>query len=168
MKKHLSTIILVLILLTGLSLVLYPTISEYWNMYHQSRIISDYTDDVTEIDPEECAGMWKEAQEYNQELAREGNCWKMTEKQKKEYYSVLNVGGTGVMGYIEIPKIHCSLPVYHGADESVLQIAVGHLEGSSLPVGGIAYFPDTEGCRQQNYLPIWIRWRKVIFFFSKC
>ncbi len=136
MKKHLSTIILVLILLTGLSLVLYPTISEYWNMYHQSRIISDYTDDVEEIDEEEYARMWQEAQAYNSELARDGNCWKMTEEQKQKYYSVLNVGGTGVMGYIEIPKIHCSLPVYHGADESILQVAVGHIEGSSLPVGG--------------------------------
>lgn len=136
MKKHLSTIILVLILLTGLSLVLYPTVSEYWNMYHQSRIISDYTDDVEEIDEEEYARMWQEAQEYNRELARDGNCWKMTKEQKQKYYSVLNVGGTGVMGYIEIPKIHCSLPVYHGADESILQVAVGHIEGSSLPVGG--------------------------------
>lgn len=136
MKKHLSTIILVLILLTGLSLVLYPTVSEYWNMYHQSRIISDYTDDVEKIDEEEYARMWQEAQEYNRELARDGNCWKMTEAQKQKYYSVLNVGGTGVMGYIEIPKIHCSLPVYHGADETILQVAVGHIEGSSLPVGG--------------------------------
>ena len=136
MKKHLSTIILVLILLTGLSLVLYPTVSEYWNMYHQSRIISDYTDNVEEIDPEEYARMWQEAQEYNRELARDGNCWKMTEEQKQKYYSVLNVGGTGVMGYIEIPKIHCSLPIYHGADETILQVAVGHIEGSSLPVGG--------------------------------
>lgn len=136
MKKHLSTIILVLILLTGLSLVLYPTVSEYWNMYHQSRIIADYTDDVEEIDEEEYARMWQEAQEYNRELARDGNCWKMTEEQKQKYYSVLNVGGTGVMGYIEIPKIHCSLPVYHGADETILQVAVGHIEGSSLPVGG--------------------------------
>lgn len=136
MKKHLSTIILVLILVTGLSLMLYPTLSEYWNTYHQSRIISDYTKVVEEIDTEEYARMWQEAEEYNRELAEDGNCWKMTEEEKQRYYSLLNVGGTGIMGYIEIPKIKCSLPIYHGTDKSILQIAIGHIGGSSLPVGG--------------------------------
>lgn len=136
MKKHLSTIILILILFTGLSLVLYPTLSDYWNLYHQSRIIADYTDTVEQTDAEKNEEIWKKAQKYNQKLARDGNCWRMTKKQKKEYESLLNVGGTGIMGYIEIPKINCELPVCHGSDPAVLQTAIGHLEGSSLPVGG--------------------------------
>ncbi len=136
MKKHLSTIILVLILLTGLSLMLYPTVSEYWNRYHQSRLISEYTEDVKELDTEEYTRMWQDAEEYNRELARDGNCWNMTEDEKQRYYSLLNIGGTGVMGYIKIPKIKCSLPIYHGTDKSILQVAIGHIEGSSLPVGG--------------------------------
>lgn len=136
MKKHLSTITLILIFCIGLSLLLYPTVSDYWNSLHQSRAIASYTETVAEIDDNTYEEIWKKARAYNAALAKKGNMWKLTQEQKKEYKSQLDVGGTGVMSYVEIPKLRCSLPIYHGTDEAVLQIAVGHIEGSSLPVGG--------------------------------
>ena len=80
--------------------------------------------------------LWAEAQEYNEKLAKQDSIFMLPEAQKKEYTKLLDISGTGIMGYIEIPSIRCSLPIYHGTEESALQIAVGHLEWSSLPVGG--------------------------------
>ena len=136
MKKHLSTIILVLLMLTGIGLILYPSVSDYWNSLHQSRAIATYVKDVEELDDTQYEEMWKAAEDYNRSLAERGIFWKLTEEEKKEYESILDVTGTGIMGYVDIPKIRISLPIYHGTDETVLQIAIGHLEGSSLPVGG--------------------------------
>ena len=137
MRKKSTTIILLLILLTGLSLLLYPTVSDYWNSFHQSRAIAGYTERVAEMDTADYEAMWNAAVEYNQRLlADTGNRYRMTEAEEEEYESLLDVTGTGIMGYVEIPKIKTSLPIYHGTDEAVLQIAIGHLAGSSLPVGG--------------------------------
>lgn len=136
MKKHLSTIILVLLLLTGICLMLYPSVSDYWNSLHQSRAIATYVKDVGELDETQYEEMWRAAEDYNRSLAETGILWKLTEEEKLEYENILDVTGTGIMGYVEIPKIRISLPIYHGTDETVLQIAIGHLEGSSLPVGG--------------------------------
>lgn len=136
MKKHLPTIFLILIFCIGLSLLLYPTVSDYWNSLHQSRAIASYVDAVAELDNDTYEGILANAREYNEKLAENGNDWILTEKQKKEYDKLLNIGDTGIMSYIEIPSIGCSLPIYHGTDEAVLQIAIGHIEGSSLPVGG--------------------------------
>lgn len=136
-KKNLSTIVLLLILLIGISLLLYPTISDYWNSFHQSRAIATYAESVAEIDDDLYADMWNKAVKYNRELYRRQNQWVMSEEDLAEYESLLNVGGNGIMGYIEIPEIDVSLPIYHGVDEAVLQIAVGHLQETSLPVGGL-------------------------------
>ena len=136
MKKHLSTILIILIFCIGLSLLLYPAVSDYWNSLHQSRAIASYADTVAEMDEDTSKQIWENAQAYNAALAERGNTWNLTEEEKREYESQLDITGTGIMGYIEIPKIGCSLPIYHGTDEAILQIAVGHLEGSSLPVGG--------------------------------
>ena len=137
MRKKSTTIILLLILLTGLSLLLYPTVSDYWNSFHQSRAIAGYTERVAEMDTADYEAMWNAAADYNQRLlADTGNRYRMTEAEEEEYESLLDVTGTGIMGYVEIPKIRTSLPIYHGTDEAVLQIAIGHLAGSSLPVGG--------------------------------
>lgn len=136
MKKHLSTIFLVLIFLLGLSLLLYPTVSDYWNSLHQSRAIASYSGEVANLDDEKYEALWNAAKEYNQSLLERTNAYILTDEQKAEYDDLLNVGGTGVMGYIEIPSIGVVLPIYHGTDEAVLQIAVGHLEWTSLPVGG--------------------------------
>lgn len=135
-KKNLSSIILVLIFIIGLSLLLYPSFSDYWNSFHQSRAIASYAQTVTTIDDDQYEKMWAQAQEYNTTLAKKQNRWVLSEKEYEEYEGLLNIGGTGIIGYIEIPNIKVSLPIYHGVDEAVLQIAVGHIEGSSLPVGG--------------------------------
>lgn len=138
MKKHLSTILLVLLMLTGICLMLYPSASDYWNSLHQSRAIAGYVEDVAELDTAQHEEMWKAAENYNEALAEQGIHWSLTEEEKQFYDSLLDVTGTGIMGYIDIPKIRVSLPIYHGTDEAVLQITIGHLEGSSLPVGGVS------------------------------
>ena len=136
MKKHASTIFLILVLLIGLSLLLYPTASDYWNSFHQTRAIASYAETVAELDNTQYDALWEAARHYNEALTRRNSAFILSEAQKKEYESLLDVSGLGVMGYVEIPEINCSLPIYHGTEESVLQIAVGHIEWSSLPVGG--------------------------------
>ena len=136
MKKHLSTVILILVFLTGLSLLLYPTISDYWNSFHQSRAIATYAGEVAALDDDAYDELWAAAETYNQRLARRGNPLMQSKEDLAEYEALLNIAGTGVMGYIEIPELKVSLPVYHGVDEGVLQIAVGHIPGTSLPTGG--------------------------------
>lgn len=135
-KKHISTIIIALIFLAGLGFLLYPTASNLWNRAHQSRAIATYTKQVEKLDDSQNKEMLKAARKYNKSLLKKSDHWKLSKKDKKKYESLLDVSGTGIMGYIEVPKIDCSLPIYHGTDEGALQIAIGHLEGSSLPVGG--------------------------------
>lgn len=136
MKRRLSTMILILMLLLGLSLLLYPTVSDYWNSLHQSRAIASYAEEVAGIDTDRYEQVWQDAVAYNRTLRARDNIYLLSQSQKEAYDSLLNIGGNGVMGYIEIPEIGVSLPVYHGTDEAVLQIAIGHLEWTSLPVGG--------------------------------
>ena len=136
MKKHLSTILLVLALVAGAALLLYPTASDYWNSFHQSRAIATYAEEVANLNQADYQAIWLAAVDYNDRMSAAGNPFTLSEEQWADYLQQLNVSGSGIMGYIEIPKIECSLPIYHGTDESVLQIAVGHIEGSSLPVGG--------------------------------
>ena len=135
-RKNASSIILVMIFLVGLSLLLYPSVSEFWNSKHQSRAISGYTEKVLEIDDNRYELMLQEANEYNKKLENGLSRWIPSEKEVEEYNGLLNIGGTGIMGYVEIPDLGISLPIYHGVDEAVLQIAIGHLQGSSLPVWG--------------------------------
>ena len=136
MKKHLSTILLLLVFLTGLSLLLYPTVSDYWNSLHQSRAIAGYTEQVATLDNDRYDSIWAAARAYNAALAEKANRYAFSEADEADYEAQLDVSGSGVMGYVEIPTIDVSLPVYHGTDEAVLQIAVGNIPGSSLPVGG--------------------------------
>ena len=135
-KSVVSTVILILVFFLGLSLVLYPSVSDYWNSLHQSRAIATYAEEVSNLDTDRYEQLWAEAVDYNRTLRDRDNAFLLSETQKAAYDSLLNVGGNGVMGYIEIPTIGVSLPVYHGTDEGVLQIAVGHIEWTSLPVGG--------------------------------
>lgn len=136
-KSSIINIVLILLLLVGLSLLLYPSISDYWNSLHQSQAIANYAEDVAQLDEEEYSQLWQEAEAYNQALRERKNSYFLTEEEKEEYNRLLDPAGYGVMGYVEIPSISCSLPLYHGTDESVLQIALGHLEWSSLPTGGV-------------------------------
>ena len=136
MKKKLSTMILIAVLAAGLILVLYPTVSDYWNSFHQSRAIASYAESSAGLSEEEYDRLMSAARAYNEALLAKPNPLVPTEEEHAAYMELLNISGSGVMGYIEIPKIECVLPIYHGVEESVLQIAVGHIEGSSLPVGG--------------------------------
>lgn len=139
MKKknnRLSTVILVVLLLAGLSLLLYPSVSDYWNSLHQSRAIADYVEYVAQMDDAEYDAFWDAARRYNDALAKHSGSLSSGAFVAEGYDELLNVSGLGIMGYIEIPDINCSLPIYHGTDDTVLQIAVGHLTWSSLPVGG--------------------------------
>ena len=136
MKKHLITILLFLALLAGLSLMLYPSFSDWWNSVYTTQVITDYVNLIQEMDEDEYAGLIEAAQEYNMSLLDRENGYKTTPEQQAAYNGLLNFAGNGVMGYLEIPNISVSLPIYHGTSEAVLQIAVGHLDWSSLPVGG--------------------------------
>ena len=136
MRKHLSTIVLVILLLIGLSLLLYPTVSDYWNSFHQTRAIATYAENVAALDNASYDAIWDAARQYNRNLCSRSNNFLLSEEQKAEYESLLDISGQGVMGYIEIPEIDVSLPIYHGTEDPVLQVAVGHLEWTSLPVGG--------------------------------
>lgn len=135
-KGDLITIVLVLFLLVGLSLMLYPAVSDYWNSFHQSRAIATYAAQVSLIDDNTYKQLWEKAAAYNQTLFCKTNRYFMTDEEREEYNGLLDISGSGIIGYIEIPEINCSLPIYHSTDAAVLQIAVGHIEGTSLPVGG--------------------------------
>lgn len=136
MKKHFSTIILVLILIVGLSLLLYPSFSNSWNSLHQSQAITAYSEQVASLSKERSKQMWSAATEYNESLTENKSAFSLDAAQQHTYESLLDINDTGIMGHIEIPSIHVSLPIYHSVEDSVLQIGVGHLPWSSLPVGG--------------------------------
>ena len=138
MKKKSSfvTVILIAAFFIGALLLLYPTISDFWNSFHQSRAIASYAEQVADLDENAYDRLWEDARIYNKTLGDRMNRFVMAEEQKKAYAALLNIADNGVMGYIEIPKVRCNLPIYHGTDEAVLQIAIGHVSGSSLPVGG--------------------------------
>lgn len=125
-----------LVLLSGIGLLLYPTVADWWNRQHASRAVASYVEQVDDMSEEKKAQMLAEARAYNEKLNTLPNRWHLTDEEREEYNRTLDVTGTGIMGYITIPALKTRLPIYHGTEESVLQIAGGHLEGSSLPVGG--------------------------------
>lgn len=136
-KTIVTTVLIVLIFVAGLGLMLYPTISDYISSLSHKRVISDYVSSVENLDESTYTELLTQAEIYNTRLAaRKGSLTTLSDEAAKEYYSILDVNGTGVMGYVQIPSLDLSLPIYHGSDDAVLQVGVGHLEGSSLPVGG--------------------------------
>ena len=135
-KKNWPTFVLAFVFIAGLGLLLYPTVSDWWNSFHQSRAISNYAEKVANIDEEEYDRILSSAYEYNDRLLKKQNQYVMSESEHKDYESQLNVAGDGIIGYIEIDKIKVSLPIYHGTSDAVLQVAVGHLDWTSLPIGG--------------------------------
>ena len=135
-KDNYITLLLFLILLAGLSLLLYPSVSDYWNSLHQTRAIATYAEEVANLNQDQYDEIWAAAESYNASLTDRVNAYQLSDAQKEEYQQLLNVSGLGIMGYIEIPEIDVSLPIYHGTEDPVLQVAIGHLEWSSLPVGG--------------------------------
>ena len=135
MRKNLSTIILILIFLVGLSVMLYPSVSDAVNRKHQSRAVVGYAEEVEQLSDADYQTYFDAADAYNRQLNTTPNAFYKPDL-VSGYAQTLDISGTGIMGYITIPKISVELPIYHGTDEGVLQVAAGHLEGSSLPVGG--------------------------------
>ena len=133
---RLVTIVLFAAMLAGIFLLAYPSLSDYRNSVQQSRAVTTYAEKVADMNAEDYERILDEARAYNAELAERGISLTLSEEEKQAYNSQLDVGSSGVMGYVKIQKIDVMLPIYHGTDEKVLQTSIGHLEGSSLPVGG--------------------------------
>ncbi|WP_242622747.1 class C sortase [Lachnoclostridium sp. Marseille-P6806] len=121
---------------TGLSLVLYPSLSNYINVLHQTREIAAYAQEVEGLDAAVCGELRQKAEIYNASLSSRDNPYQLTEEQEVAYPGLLDISRSGAMGYIEIPSLEVMLPIYHGTSDAVLQRAVGHLAWTSLPVGG--------------------------------
>ena len=135
-KKTKSTLLLVFVFMTGLGLLLYPSISNYWNSLHQTEAVASYMESVLTVADEARDEMLQRAAEYNERLLSHTAGERIDEAQTAQYLSLLDPLGNGMMGYLEIPSIDCLLPVFHGTSDAVLHNAVGHVEWSSLPVGG--------------------------------
>ena len=135
-KEQKVNIILCLVILIGIGLLSYPTVSDWWNSFHQTRAVASYAAAVSQMKTEDYDRLFAEADDYNRKLAGTGMKWSMTDEEIQEYNSILDISENGIMGYIDIPRIRQPLPIYHGTDDAVLQIAIGHLAGTSLPVGG--------------------------------
>lgn len=135
LSSNITTIILILIFLVGLSVMLYPTVSNYVNQRHQSKAIAAYDEKVSEMKPEDYTKYFEAAEKYNKKLAKNPSAF-YNPDEIKGYEKILDISGTGIMGYITIKKLGVELPIYHGTDEGILQIAAGHLKGTSFPVGG--------------------------------
>jgi sortase A len=128
-------------------LLAYPTVADWWNSWHQSAAIASYVESIENLNEEEYQQILYDANRYNVSLAGHSTNYVLSDAQKEEYESLLNVAGNGVMAYVEIPSIKVYLPIYHGSDEAVLQVAIGHLEWSSLPVGGTSSHTVISGHR---------------------
>ena len=135
MKKHSGTILLVLIFFVGLAVMLYPTISDYINQRNQTRVVNSYAQQVDGLSDADYTAYFDAADVFNQEIAADPDALYHADH-FSTYSTTLDVTGTGIMGYITIPRIGVELPIYHGTSDAVLQVAAGHLEGTSLPVGG--------------------------------
>ena len=135
-KERAVTLILVGIMLLGICLLAYPSFSDYWNSFHQTRAVMSYAEQVANMNEEEYAQLLNDAQTYNRKLAERGISWSMSDEARDEYNKTLSVSDEGVIGYIRIRKINVLLPIFHGTSERVLMTSIGHLEQSSFPVGG--------------------------------
>lgn len=141
MKKKISAILFGLLFLVGFGILVYPTVSNQWNTYRQSQLISNYQSVVQDMTPEDFTQEWERAEAFNATITQ-NNLYSdvfgesTTDLQSTEYWKVLNEAGDGIMGYLSIPKINIKLAIYHGTADDVLQTGVGHLNGTKLPIGG--------------------------------
>lgn len=141
MKRKISTVLFGLMFLIGFGILAYPTVANQWNTYRQSRLISNYTDVVEKMTPEDFTQEWEKAKAFNDKIQHNdlyGDVFESDTKELEEtdYWKVLNVAGDGVMGYLSIPKINVRISIYHGTGDKVLQTGIGHLNGTKLPIGG--------------------------------
>ena len=135
-RKNLLSGVMIIGLLVGIGLLAYPSVANYWNQFHQTQAIMSYSESVDSMSTEEYKKILDSARRYNERLAERGLHWVMNDAEREAYMKELNIDGTGIMGYVSVPKFHIRVPIYHGTEESVLQVAIGHLETTSLPVGG--------------------------------
>ncbi len=134
---RLTTVILVIVLLVGLSVLLYPTVSDWWNSRVQTHAVAEYQEMTESLSEEHRAEMFAEAEEYNEAIYEIGSASAITNPDLVEgYWDTLDITGTGIMGYITIDRINVQLPIYHGTEGNVLASGAGHLEGTTLPIGG--------------------------------
>lgn len=136
LKKNWITLILIAVVLAGVCLLVYPTFSDWWNSLRQSQAIASYVETVEGLSPEEAQELMDAAKAYNEQLWKKENRLILSPEEDKEYRSLLDVTGTGIIGTVHIPSVGIDLPIYHGTDEAVLQIASGHIPGTSFPIGG--------------------------------
>lgn len=140
--RKLANILFGLLFLAGFGILAYPTISDQWNTYRQSKLISSYDNAVAELEPEDFSREWELARNFNDSLQVNnlyGDVFGLADDESirdTEYWNVLNIAQDGIMGYLSIPKINIRLAVYHGTSEDVLQTGIGHLGGTKLPIGG--------------------------------
>ena len=135
-KDTIYTVALIVVLVVGLSLLLYPSFSDWWNSRTQTKLIANYYEIVSKLDTEDYSELWDSARDYNESLVGRTNPYLLSGEQRSLYTELLDPGENGIMGYVEIPSIDITLPIYHGTDELVLQVAIGHLDWTSLPTGG--------------------------------
>lgn len=141
MKRKLLNLFFGLLFLAGFGILTYPTISDQWNTYRQSQLITGYEDALSEMEPEDYTREWEAARNFNDTFS-ENNLYgdvfgaADTDLTDTEYWKILNAAGDGVMGYMSIPKINVRLAIYHGTGEDVLQTGIGHMNGTKLPIGG--------------------------------
>lgn len=135
MKKHFSTVFLLILFFVGFSVMLYPSVSDWWNSWHQSRAIISYNEQIEKLPEEKYDDILNKAYEYNRMLSSVSAPFSNPDA-VSNYQEILDISGTGIIGYISIPVINVELPIYHGTSDEILNVAAGHLQGSSLPVGG--------------------------------
>ena len=131
-----SDVLLSLMFVIGLSLLLYPSVSNYWNSFRQTKAVASYENEVANLDKDKYQEIWDNAIHFNQKLVEKGPFSKLSVSEEQEYNTLLNVDGTSMMGFVSIPSINVYLPIYHGVSDEVLQVSIGHLNWSSLPTGG--------------------------------
>ncbi len=169
MKKQLSAILLILVLAAGILLLLYPTVSNWWNRKVQTRAVASYKEAAEQLSEQDYSEIFEKAESYNIQLRRIGMNRFSHPELVSGYENILNITGTGIMGYVTIDKLDTELPIYHGTDPGVLQIAAGHLEGSSLPIGGkgnhSVISAATGDFQVPDCLQIWMKWKKGEYFY---
>jgi sortase A len=135
-KQNLLSAVMIAGMLVGIFLLLYPSVANYWNSFHQSRAIASYTEVVSNMSSEDYKKILDSAREYNKRITENGIKWVFNDADRAAYEKELAIDESGIMGFVSIPKFHIRAPIYHGTDESILQTSIGHIENSSLPVGG--------------------------------
>ena len=142
-----STILAIVVGAVGLGIMAYPTVADWWNSMHSTYAVANYDEFVASMDPHEYDELFERAREYNESLVETGPNWMIDGEELAAYNRLLDVTGTGMLGYIDIPKIDVSLPIYHGTSDAVLKLGVGHLAGTSLPIGGVGTHASMSGHR---------------------